>query len=261
MTTNTSLDIGSTSITTLGTISSGIWNGTSFAVSHGGTNNTTFTAYSVICAGTTATGTFQNVSGVGTAGQVLTSNGASALPTWQGGGSGGLSLIQAITASNQATVEFDSQFTSSYNTYLFTFTNVQPVSATDFLISQVGTGAGPTWVTTAYNWFDTFCANGSNVNYNNQNDSSFALSGNTSPQLITNASAGYNGYLYVYGANGTSNVIYGNGHGMYLTNTNSYIALNEITFYHAAATYTSIKFYFSGGNVNSGTIRMYGINP
>lgn len=52
-------------------------------VAGGGTGNTTFTAYSVIAAGTTATGAFQNVSGVGTAGQVLTSNGAAALPTWQ----------------------------------------------------------------------------------------------------------------------------------------------------------------------------------
>jgi len=56
-------------------------------VAGGGTGNTTFTAYSVICAGTTATGIFQNVSGVGSSGQVLTSNGASALPTWQNTGS------------------------------------------------------------------------------------------------------------------------------------------------------------------------------
>ena len=52
-------------------------------VSGGGTGNTTFTAFAVICAGTTATGAFQNVSGVGAVGQVLTSNGAGALPTWQ----------------------------------------------------------------------------------------------------------------------------------------------------------------------------------
>lgn len=53
-------------------------------VAKGGTGNTTFTAYSIIAAGTTATGTFQNVVGVGTSGQVLTSNGASQLPSWQG---------------------------------------------------------------------------------------------------------------------------------------------------------------------------------
>ncbi len=51
--------------------------------SSGGTGNNTFTAYSVICAGTTSTGAFQNVSGLGTANQVLVSNGAGALPSWQ----------------------------------------------------------------------------------------------------------------------------------------------------------------------------------
>lgn len=57
-------------------------------VPFGGTGNTTFTAYSVICAGTTDTGTFQNVSGLGTAGFVLTSNGAGALPSWQAASGG-----------------------------------------------------------------------------------------------------------------------------------------------------------------------------
>ena len=52
-------------------------------VAGGGTGAVTFTAYSVVCAGTTATGAFQNVSGLGSSGQVLTSNGAGALPSWQ----------------------------------------------------------------------------------------------------------------------------------------------------------------------------------
>lgn len=51
--------------------------------SSGGTGKTSFTAYSVICAGTTASGPLQNVSGVGTANQVLVSNGAGLLPSWQ----------------------------------------------------------------------------------------------------------------------------------------------------------------------------------
>lgn len=52
-------------------------------VAGGGTGVTSFTAYSVVAGGTTTTGSLQNVSGVGTTGQVLTSNGASTLPTWQ----------------------------------------------------------------------------------------------------------------------------------------------------------------------------------
>lgn len=66
-------------------------------VAGGGTGKTSFTAYSVICAGTTATAAFQNVSGLGTTGQVLTSNGAAALPTWQDGSS-----VLSITSVNNA---------------------------------------------------------------------------------------------------------------------------------------------------------------
>ncbi len=66
-------------------------------VAGGGTGNTTFTAYSIIAAGTTSTGAFQNVSGVGTTGQVLTSNGASALPTWQS-----VASVLSITTVNHA---------------------------------------------------------------------------------------------------------------------------------------------------------------
>jgi hypothetical protein len=60
--------------------------GGTLSVNKGGTGNTTFTAYSVICGGTTATNPFQNVSGLGNSGQVLTSNGAAALPSWQDAG-------------------------------------------------------------------------------------------------------------------------------------------------------------------------------
>lgn len=49
----------------------------------GGTGGTSFTAYAVITGGTTSTGNLQSVASVGTAGQVLTSNGAGALPTFQ----------------------------------------------------------------------------------------------------------------------------------------------------------------------------------
>ncbi|PWU05062.1 MAG: hypothetical protein C5B43_03850, partial [Verrucomicrobia bacterium] len=70
-------------ITQLGTITTGVWNGSLIDVQYGGTGNNSFTAYSVICAGTSSTGPFQNVSGNGTSGFVLTSNGAGSLPTWQ----------------------------------------------------------------------------------------------------------------------------------------------------------------------------------
>ena len=52
-------------------------------VAKGGTGQTSLTAYAVLCGGTTSTGAVQPVASVGTSGQVLTSNGAGALPTFQ----------------------------------------------------------------------------------------------------------------------------------------------------------------------------------
>ncbi len=55
-------------------------------VAAGGTGLNSLTPYAVICGGTGSTTAMQQVSGLGTSGYVLTSNGASALPTWQPGG-------------------------------------------------------------------------------------------------------------------------------------------------------------------------------
>lgn len=52
-------------------------------VAHGGSGIITTTAYSPIFSGTTSTGTWKADTGPGTAGQVLTSNGAGAYGTWQ----------------------------------------------------------------------------------------------------------------------------------------------------------------------------------
>src|SRR3954471_17961003 len=89
--------VGQSSITTLGTISTGTWQGTAVTVPYGGTGDTSFTAYSVLCGGTTSTAALQNVSGVGTSGKCLTSNGAGALPTWQAAGSGTVTSVSGTS--------------------------------------------------------------------------------------------------------------------------------------------------------------------
>lgn len=92
----------------------------------GGTGNTTFTAYSLIAAGTTATGTFQNVVGVGSAGQVLTSAGAGALPTWASGVASTHGRLIAVTAYQSAGI----------------FTWTANPATTSVIVKVVGGGGG-----------------------------------------------------------------------------------------------------------------------
>ena len=74
--------------TSVGTITTGVWTGTDIAAADGGTGRSSHTAYAVICGGTTTTAAQQSIAGVGTAAQVLTSNGAGALPTFQAAAGG-----------------------------------------------------------------------------------------------------------------------------------------------------------------------------
>lgn len=84
----------------LGTPASGtLTSCTGLPVAGWGTGRASHTEYAVICGGTTTTSAQQSVASVGTSGQVLTSNGASALPTFQTPASGGL------TAASQAEME------------------------------------------------------------------------------------------------------------------------------------------------------------
>ncbi len=118
-------------------------------VSEGGTGATSFTAYSVICGGTTSTTPLQNVSGVGSTGQVLTSNGAGFLPTWQNSaGTGtvnsGLQNELAYYAANGTAV---SGLTTANSAVLVTSNAGAPAWTASLTNGQIiigSTGATPT---------------------------------------------------------------------------------------------------------------------
>jgi hypothetical protein len=92
------------SLATVGTISTGTWEATDVGAAHGGTGRSSHTAYAVICGGTTTTAAQQSIASVGTSGQVLTSNGAGALPTFQAAAAGGLSWSVITDASKTMVV-------------------------------------------------------------------------------------------------------------------------------------------------------------
>lgn len=71
---------------------------------HGGTGHTTWTVNTVICAGTTISGTLQNVASVGTTGFVLTSNGAGVLPSFQAASGGTPTFTGARTYQTTSAV-------------------------------------------------------------------------------------------------------------------------------------------------------------
>jgi len=112
------------------------------SVNTGGTGVSSTTAYAVQCGGTTTTAPIQSVASVGTAGQILTSNGAATLPSFQGSaGSGGpLVLIQKQTPSSRsfANTDFTTGITSAYNTYMMIISSVTVNNIIGFYASNDG---------------------------------------------------------------------------------------------------------------------------
>src|SRR6266481_5588504 len=125
--------IGQASITTLGTVSTGIWSGTNIALNKGGTNaNLTANAGSIIY----STASALALSAVGTSNQVLTSTGTTA-PSWSSASNGisiSSNLISAkITSSSTG-------FDGSGNII------VNSTATTGQILRSVGTlGAEATW--------------------------------------------------------------------------------------------------------------------
>jgi hypothetical protein len=75
----TTAAVNSAAATTVGTIGTGTWAATDVALAHGGTNASLTAANGAVIYSTASAFA---LTGVGTSGQVLTSNGAGA-PTWQ----------------------------------------------------------------------------------------------------------------------------------------------------------------------------------
>lgn len=76
-------------------------------VNMGGTGVSSVVAYTPLCGGTTTTAALQSVASLGTSGQILTSNGASSLPTFQDAPAGsGFTSIKIVTFTSSGTFTY-----------------------------------------------------------------------------------------------------------------------------------------------------------
>ena len=263
-TARTSLGLGSiatqasSSVTITGGSVTGI---TDITVADGGTGRSSHTAYGVLCGGTTTTGAQQSVSGLGTSGQVLTSNGAGALPTWQtaaGGGGGAWEYISGSTASSSSTIDFTG-LSSSYIEYMVVLTDVH--SSADFpdMYFRTSTDNGSTWDSGStdygYAGFHRSWAGGS-IGANSTGAAQILIA----RELGTNTNEHINGIVHIFNPSGTeytmvrSTLVHHNYDGV--------LWRAEVAGQRtSAADVDGIRFLLSSGNFVSGSFKLYGLNP
>lgn len=133
-------------------------------VANGGTGAVSQTAYAVLAGGTTSTGAYQSVASVGSSGQVLTSNGAGALPSFQTPAAGGTTIpagtvmlfgqtaaptgFTKLTDQDNAALRVVSGSASTGGTQGFTTAFASQTPTGSVSISSVSGSAGSTTLTT-----------------------------------------------------------------------------------------------------------------
>ena len=180
-------------------------------------------------------------------------------------GLGNLVFISRSTASSSASVNITSGLTSTYKEYIFIFNNIHP--ATDgakfqFNLSvDSGSNYNVTKTTSFFHAFHTEDGSSTVLAYRGAAD----LAQSTSDQVLfwevdNDADSGASGYLHLFDPSSTTFVkqFIGqtSGVGNSTTAGNQYVG----GYGNTTSAVDAIQFKMSSGNIDSGTIDMYGVS-
>jgi hypothetical protein len=133
----------------------------------------------------------------GTTGQVLTTAGAAANPSWTtpASASGALTLLSVASTAGASFVYFGSSvITSTYKKYIIEFDSVLPATNAVQMYVQVSTDNGSTWKVTGYADQVTLASNAFPSNatgmYSSSNDIGISLTGSSSQTCIPTCGGG-----------------------------------------------------------------------
>ena len=177
---------------------------------------------------------------------------------------GGLNLISSQTASASSSIEFTSGIDSTYDIYKFEFINMHPATNQVFFEFQVNasgqTGFNETITTTAFRAFHFENDSAAGLGYR----TSWDQAQGTGYQILNDAGGNGNdnsisGELYLFNPSSTTYV----KHFMSRTCEYYYVAAPIDSFiagyFNTTSAIDEIAFKMSSGNIDAGTIRMYGI--
>ena len=176
---------------------------------------------------------------------------------------GSMTLINTLTASSSATLTFSSGITSTYKEYLFTFNNMHPAdNSVQFLVNfRDGSTAYDATKTTSFFTADHSEAGSTDgLVYVSGQD----LAQSTAFQPLTVDTGNRSdesccGYLSLFDPASTTYVK------NFFARMNNYVSNNYSEDSYAAgycnvtAAIDGVQFKFASGNIDSGTIKMYGI--
>ena len=177
---------------------------------------------------------------------------------------GSMTLLSTSTASSSATIDFTSGINSTYKEYIFKYTDIHPQTDTANFSFQTDTGTNTSYnQTVTSTFFQAIHAEGDGseeISYNTGNDHAQQ----TGFQIIaenTNADADgcVAGILHLFEPSSTTFVKHFAGNFQSIAHSNRTNNQYPAGYFNTTTAITRVRFKFSGGNIDSGTIKMYGI--
>ena len=176
----------------------------------------------------------------------------------------GLVYIASVTASADATVEFTTGIDATYNEYQFHMVNMHPATDSVDFTFQVNadgqTGFNETITSSYFIAQHTESDSLTLLGYNTLRDQAQGTSYQPmTHQLGADADQAFSGVLTLYAPSSTTYVKH------FVSNTNAGNAYDRTQNTYAAgyinttAAIDEISFAFSSGNIDAGTIHMYGV--
>jgi len=181
-------------------------------------------------------------------------------------GGGALKLISSQTASASASLSFTSGIDSTYKSYMFKFINIHPASEGNRFLFQGSTNGGSSYgVTITSSFFKAFhneADNSAGVSYDVNND----LANSTSYQQInldddlgTDNDQSLSGTLYLFSPSNTTFVKHFFGTSNFYHRSDFSVQCFYGGYFNTTSAINAIDFKMVSGNIDAGTIHMYGI--
>ena len=177
---------------------------------------------------------------------------------------GGLNLISTQTASSSATIDFTSGIDSTYKEYIFKFYDIHPETNNVTFGFQANTSGGSGYNETITSTFFSAYHNESGSATALQYDSSNDQAQGTSFQKLNSGIGNDNdqckvGNLHIFNPSSTTFVKH------FISVSNNYVhsdySQNDFVagYFNTTSAIDEIQFKMSSGNIDSGTIKLYGV--
>ena len=182
---------------------------------------------------------------------------------------GAMRFIKKLTASSSSTLSFvdgssDVVLDSTYKEYMFIFNNVHPVdNSVDFLVNfrDGGTDYDATKTTSFFNAELSEADSSDGLRYRTAQDLAQSTAFQPLTELTGNRSdESVSGYLHLFNPSSTTFVKH------FIARTNNYVSNNYSEdsfiagFCNTTTAIDGVQFKFASGNIDAGTITLYGIN-